>query len=101
MHPVLAQADVILAYNRIIVNTVLGTGRASSTDSIGTLGEINSPYAAVFDRTENYVYLTDMSGGGLIRKLAVTSQFDQPFDQKYSVKTIFTGNSRNIYFVSN
>ena len=76
---------------KILVDTVFGTGRAASTDSTGLLGEINSPRAAVFDKSENYIYLTDYNGGGLIRKLAVTSNFTTPFKAKYSVKTVFSG----------
>jgi hypothetical protein len=81
--------------NGIYVGQIFGTGRASSTDSPALLGEINAPIAAVFDATENYVYLTDMNGGGLIRKLAVTSNYSTPFTTQYFVKTVFTGSYLN------
>ena len=77
---------------KIIVNTVFGTGHATTTDSPGLIGEINNPIACNFDFTENYVYLTDMNGGGLIRKLAVTTRFSSPFDEQYAVKTVWAGN---------
>jgi len=72
--------------DKIIVNTVFGTGRSATTDSIGLIGEINSPLDIIFDSTETYLYMSDMAGGGLIRKLSVTSA-----NSLYSVKTVFTG----------
>jgi hypothetical protein len=95
-----------------MVETVFGTGRATTTDSPGLAGEINNPTGAVYDFTEKYVYLSDNNGGGLIRKLAVTDDFTSQFTQQYSVKTVFTGvncnfcehfalsMSRNLMYVS-
>jgi hypothetical protein len=71
------------------VTTVFGTGRAATTDSAGLIGEINTPIDSVFDSSQNYLYLTDQNGGGLIRKLAVTSV--TTFSQIYAMKTVFTG----------
>lgn len=34
--------------------------------------------------------MTDQNGGGLIRKLAVTTKFASPFTGIFSVKTVFT-----------
>ena len=73
------------------VTTVFGTGRATTTDSPGLIGEINHPMDSVFDSTENYLYLTDQNGGGLIRKLAVTSTTWDLYTRIYSVMTVFTG----------
>jgi hypothetical protein len=77
--------------DKIVVNTVFGTGRAATTDSPGLIGEINTPTDSIFDSTENYLYLTDMNGGGLLRKLAVTSAYTSPFTSLYSVKTVWAG----------
>jgi len=74
---------------KIRITTVFGTGRATTTDSTGLIGEINTPIDNVFDSTQNYLYLTDQNGGGLIRKLAVTSS--TAFPQIYAVKTVFVG----------
>ena len=71
------------------VTTVFGTGRAATTDSPGLIGEINTPFDSMFDSTQNYLYLTDHNGGGLIRKLAVTSA--TAYSQIYAVKTVFAG----------
>jgi hypothetical protein len=57
----------------IVVTTIFGSGRASSTDSPGLSGEVNTPIDVAFSADENYLYITDQNGGGLIRKLAVTS----------------------------
>jgi DNA-binding beta-propeller fold protein YncE len=73
----------------IRVTTVFGTGRAVTTDSPGLIGEINNPIDSVFDSTQSYLYLTDQNGGGLIRKLAVTSS--TAFSQIYAAKTVFAG----------
>ena len=76
---------------KILVNTVFGTGHATTTDSPGLIGEINNPIACNYDYTENYLYLTDMNGGGLIRKLAVTDKFASPFNRRFDVKTVWAG----------
>jgi hypothetical protein len=73
----------------IRVTTVFGTGRAATTDTAGLAGEINTPIDSVFDSSQNYIYLTDQNGGGLIRKLAVTSS--TAYSQIYAVKTVFAG----------
>ena len=73
--------------DKVRVNTVFGTGRQATTDSTGLIGEINNPIDAVFDSTENYLYLTDQQGGGLLRKLTVTSSAGT----LYGVKTVFAG----------
>ena len=75
--------------DKIRVTTVFGTGRAVTTDSPGLIGEISAPIDNVFDSTESYLYLTDQNGGGLIRKLSVTSS--TAFSQIYAVKTVFAG----------
>ena len=77
--------------DKILVNTVFGTGRAATTDSTGIIGDINRPTSAVYSRDENYLYITDLNGGGVIRKLAVTKSFASPFSVIYSVKTVFIG----------
>jgi DNA-binding beta-propeller fold protein YncE len=78
-----------------MVTTVFGTGRATTTEAPGLLGEINAPFDIVFDSSENYLYMTDQNGGGLIRKLAVTSDAlitgDSNFYSLYGVKTVFEG----------
>jgi hypothetical protein len=76
------------------VQTVFGTGRATTTDSPGLHGEINTPTDSIFDSTENYLYLTDQNGGGLIRKLAVTVLpiATNVIATPYASKTVFTGN---------
>jgi hypothetical protein len=58
--------------DKIRVTTVFGTGRVATTDSPGLIGEINTPTDLIFDATENYLYITDFNGGGLIRKIVVT-----------------------------
>jgi len=81
---------VEIGYNdKIRVTTIFGTGRAVTTDSPGLIGEINTPIDNVFDSTQSYLYLTDQNGGGLIRKLSVTSS--TAFSQIYAVKVIFAG----------
>jgi len=75
--------------DKIRVTTIFGTGRAATTDSTGLIGEINTPIDNVFDLTQSYLYLTDQNGGGLIRKLSVTSS--TAFTQIYAVKTVFIG----------
>jgi len=75
--------------DKIRVTTIFGTGRAVTTDSTGLIGEINTPIDNVFDLTQSYLYLTDQNGGGLIRKLSVTSS--TAFTQIYAVKTVFIG----------
>jgi len=77
----------------INVVTVFGTGRATTTDTVGLNGEINSPIDSIYDPTENYLYLSDQNGGGLIRKLAVTNQYSSPFASIFYVKTVFVGTS--------
>jgi len=57
------------------------------------IGEVNTPIDAVFDATENYLYITDMNGGGLIRKLVVTYEgTTSDLPSLYSVKSVFVGN---------
>lgn len=79
--------------DKIRVNTVFGTGLATTTDSPGLIGEINAPVDCVYDEAENYLYLTDVNGGGLLRKLAVALDGLNPNDLQYSklfgVKTVF------------
>jgi len=77
--------------DKLVVNTVFGTGRAATTDSPGLIGEINTPIDSIFDSTETYLYLTDMNGGGLLRKLAVSSAYTTPFTSLFSVKTVWAG----------
>jgi hypothetical protein len=77
---------------KILVNTVFGTGRPTTTDTTGLDGEINAPIDSIYDPSETYLYLTDQNGGGLIRKLAVTSQFTSPYTALFFVKTVFVGN---------
>ena len=81
--------------DKIRVTTVFGTGRAQSTDSPSLIGEINHPTGCVLDLTQNYLYLTDQNGGGLIRKLVVTFSgvltSDNYFNAIYGVKTVFAG----------
>ena len=72
---------------------MFGTGRATTTDTVGLNGEINSPIDSIYDPTENYLYLSDQNGGGLIRKLAVTNQYSSPFASIFYVKTVFVGTS--------
>ena len=67
----------------IIINTVFGTGRTTSTDSPGLLGEIFYPIGLTFDVTETYLYATDNSGGGAIRKITASGVYDG--------KTVFPG----------
>jgi len=81
------------------VTTVFGTGRAATTDSPGLIGEINTPVDSVFDLSQNYLYLTDQNGGGLIRKLAVTSA--AVFSQIYAVKTVFSGRFEVAWLILN
>jgi hypothetical protein len=91
----LVTADLFLSSydDKIRVTTVFGTGRVATTDSPGLIGEINTPTDLVFDATENYLYITDFNGGGLIRKLVVTtSGFTTDLTSLYSVKTVFAGN---------
>jgi hypothetical protein len=78
----------------INVVAVFGTGRATTTDTVGLNGEINAPIDSIYDPTENYLYLTDQNGGGLIRKLAVTNQYSAPYSSIYFVKTVFVGKRR-------
>ena len=74
------------------VTTVFGTGRATTTDSPGLIGEINTPMDAIFSVDENYLYLTDLNGGGLLRKLVVTnSGVSISSLPLYGVKAVFTG----------
>ena len=92
----LVTADLFLSSydDKIRVTTVFGTGRAATTDSRGLIGEINTPIDLIFDATENYLYITDKAGGGLIRKLVVAnspSAFTTDLPSLYSVKTIFQG----------
>jgi hypothetical protein len=75
--------------DKIRVTTVFGTGSTATTDSPGLIGEINTPIDTEFDSTLSYLYLTDLNGGGLIRKLSVTAS--TAFSQIYAVKTVFTG----------
>ena len=77
--------------DKVVVRTVFGTGRPATTDSIGLLGEINTPTDIEFDTTETYLYMTDLNGGGLLRKLAAASNYGSPFTSLFSVKTVFTG----------
>ena len=77
--------------DKIVVTTVFGTGKATTTDSPGLNGEVNTPYDNIFDLSEAYLYITDKNGGGLIRKLAVTDKYSAPFTSLYAVKTVFTG----------
>jgi hypothetical protein len=95
-----------------VVTTVFGSGRPTTTDTVGLDGEINSPIDAIFEPTENYLYMTDRTGGGLVRKLAVTNQYSGIFTAKYFVKTVFvtlncnfceylaTGKSNQLYISS-
>jgi hypothetical protein len=67
-------------------------GRGTTTDSTGLIGEIQSPTDLVYDVNEDYLYITDLNGGGLIRKLAVTeAAVTGTFDALYGVKTVFEG----------
>ena len=78
--------------DKIRVTTVFGTGRATTTDSPGLIGEINTPIDTVYSVDENYLYITDQNGGGLIRKLVVTSEGVAASSlQLYGVKTVFAG----------
>ena len=72
----------------VMVTAVFGTGRATTTDTVGLNGEINTPVDSIFDPSENYLYMTDQNGGGLIRKLAVAAFLSVT---QYSVKTVFVG----------
>jgi DNA-binding beta-propeller fold protein YncE len=75
-----------------MVSTVFGNGYPITTDSPGLIGSVNNPSGAVYDKTENYVYVSDFNGGGLIRKLAVSpSNWQSPFTLQYDVKTVFFG----------
>ena len=88
--PLIAGIDKLTSYDdKIRVTTVFGTGRAATTDSPGLIGEINTPIDSVFDSSENYLYLTDLNGGGLIRKLTVSTSAVST--SLYAVKTVFTG----------
>ena len=87
--PTVAPTVEIGNSDKIRVTTIFGTGRAVTTDSTGLIGEINTPIDNVFDLTQSYLYLTDQNGGGLIRKLSVTSS--TAFTQIYAVKTVFIG----------
>jgi hypothetical protein len=85
-------AQCLASYDdKIRVQTVFGTGRATTTDTTGLDGEINNPFDNIFDPTENYLYLTDQNGGGIMRKLAVTNRFTTPYSARYFVKTVFVG----------
>ena len=81
--------------DKIRVTTVFGTGRAATTDSPGLIGEIKTPIDTVYSVDENYLYITDQNGGGLIRKLVVTNDgitsSDVSLTVLYGVKTVFTG----------
>ena len=78
--------------DKIRVTTVFGTGRAATTDSPGLIGEINTPIDTVYSVDENYLYVTDQNGGGLIRKLVVTREGVAASSlQLYGVKTVFNG----------
>ena len=110
--PTVHPSNAPLPHCDVVVDTVFGTGHATTTDSPGLAGEINNPIGAVYDLTENYVYLSDNNGGGLIRKLAVTQAYAPPFQGQYYVKTVFAGvncnyceyitlsASRNLMYVS-
>ena len=76
---------------QIEVTAVFGNGQATATDSPGLAGSIKNPCDNVFDVTENYLYATDSTGGGLLRKIAVTNEFSSPFTALYYVKSIFNG----------
>jgi len=81
--------------DEIRVLTVFGTGRAAQTDSIGLHGEINHPSGVVFNSDESYLYMTDQSRGGSIRKLAVAEDAvysgDSYFYSLFGSKTVFNG----------
>ena len=84
--------------DKIRVTSVFGTGRATTTDSTGLIGEINNPVDLVYDVNENYLYITDLNGGGLLRKLAVTeAAVTGTFDALYGVKTVFAGKASIIF----
>ena len=93
---ILTLVSIVSSYDdKARVTTVFGTGRAVTTDSPGLIGEINTPTDAIFSVDENYLYLTDLNGGGLLRKLVVTnsgiSNSDVNFNSLYGIKTVFTG----------
>jgi hypothetical protein len=78
--------------DKIRVTSVFGTGRQQTTDSPGLIGEINTPIDTVYSVDENYLYMTDLNGGGLIRKLVVTSDGVASSGLVlYGVKTVFSG----------
>jgi hypothetical protein len=81
--------------DKIRVTSVFGTGRAATTDSPGLIGEVNTPIDTVYSVDENYLYITDLNGGGLIRKLVVMNEgvtsSDVSLTVLYGVKTVFTG----------
>jgi hypothetical protein len=77
--------------NELFVRTIFGTGRAISTNETGIFGSTDAPIDAIFDYSENYIYMTDNGNGGQIRKLAVTDSYELPFTSKYSVEAVFKG----------
>ena len=88
----IAAADLSSYDDKMRVTTVFGTGRFATTDSPGLIGEVNAPTDLIFDATENYLYITDQNGGGLIRKLVVTtSGASTGLTQLYSIKSVFVG----------
>jgi len=90
----IAASDISLSSydDKIRVTSVFGTGRVATTDSPGLVGEINVPTDLIFDATENYLYITDHNGGGLIRKLVVTnSGISSDLTSLYGIKSVFVG----------
>jgi hypothetical protein len=76
----------------VMVNTIIGSGRAAATDSPGLSGEIYNPIGLTLDATENFLYATDATSGGLIRKIALTyPSSSSRFQQQYDMKTVFGG----------
>jgi len=92
--PVEITSKIAIPDTLVEVVAVFGNGIATSTDSLGLIGSVNTPFDSIFDVTESYLYMTDQNGGGLLRKLAVAPPFVNPFNQIYTPKTIF--NSVNL-----
>jgi len=92
--PVEITSKIAIPDTLVEVVAVFGNGIATSTDSLGLIGSVNTPFDSIFDVTESYLYMTDQNGGGLLRKLAVAPPFVNPFNLIYTPKTIF--NSVNL-----
>ena len=83
--------------NKTVVQTIFGSTRQATSDTPALNGDIGNPQGTAFDLTEKFIYISEQSGGGNIRKLSVDQSLPRSNTGAvgtvlYSVGTVWKGN---------